>query len=157
MTTSESTEPAERDRRRLALVIVVALAAAVIGTVAFVLVRSDDTNTRISARDAAATAQLRSECERWASTRASGDGPTGSTWCGEMVAWMRSQMAGGDRTGSMMWGSPQAVRRACLDAMDADEDLGARMDWCEEMVDWIAAGRGDWDHGVMNPTGMGPP
>ena len=151
---SQSPPSIERSRRWLAVLIVAVVAVAATATVAFALLGTDDTDPRISARDAVETEQLRAECEQWTSHNGAGD-RTSSSWCGHMVGWMYRQMAGGHRPGSMMWGSPQAVRRACLDAMRDNEGIDDPTTQCEAMVDWMADGRGDWDHGVMNPSGMG--
>ena len=152
---AQTYESVRKSRRWLAVLIVEVVAVAAAGAVAFALA-GDDTNPRISARDAVETEQLRAECEQWASRDGAGAGDAASSsWCGHMVGWMYRQMASGYRAGSRMWGSPRGVREACLDAMRDDEGADAPTTRCEAMVDWMADGRGDWDHGVMNPSGMG--
>jgi hypothetical protein len=153
---SQPPESVERSRRWLAVLIVAVVAVAAAGAAAFALVGSDDTNPRISARDAVETEQLRAECEQWASRDGAGAGDAASSsWCGHMIGWMYGQMEAGHRPGSRMWGNPRGVREACLDAMRDYESVDDPSTQCEAMVDWIAEGRGDWDHGVMNPSGMG--
>jgi hypothetical protein len=135
--------PTERKRWRLVALIATAVAVVAIAVAVFAAVRDNGPSRALTARDVAVTQQARAACQQWL-TNTSTPAANASTLCGHMTDWMYDHMASG-QMGSMMWGTPQAMRQSCAAAMTGYVPAGTDpTQWCNNMIDWMTQHYGGW-------------
>jgi hypothetical protein len=166
MTTDVRTGPAQPieapRRRRWLLWLVVAAAVLVAVAVVAVVAVSDHDPEGASAVGTQQLASISKACATWQSSYG-GTSPPPSAWC-DMARWMATQGRSGHMTGSMMWSNPAQMRTTCEQRMSsrsaAGRDRGDGLAWCDQMVSWMTAHMGSWDHWdqgwmMMNGSMMG--
>lgn len=139
--TAEAATPAPTPRRRMLFAGLAAAVLLAVGIAVFAVARDDGAQTQTRAAQVAAARQ---GCQQWLDTMSPGAGP-GADWCDSMAGWMSDNIAGGGMMRPMMWDSPQAMRDACVQAMETREVAGSPARWCDQMVGWMSQQTGDWD------------
>lgn len=133
-----------RQRRWIAPVAVMAIAAAGIG-VGLVVANSDD---RTDVSPATQIANVQQACQNWMSSSTTAD--VSGDWCRNMGGWMSRQLAEGHMGESMMWRDRSRMLEACRQWANTVPGSTTNARSCDDMVSWMNDHMGaDWDNWTM--------